>query len=494
VRIAGHVGYRAKIACLERGKISMIQSKLKWVVFSLVAVAVFMSTLDSSIVNIALPVIMADLNIPITQAEWIPMIYLLIVSALLLIFGHISDRHGRRLVYCCGFIGFTVGSLLCALSGSAAILIASRGIQGVGAAMLMACSPAIVVDVFLPQERGRAMGLIGTVVAAGLTVGPVTGGMLLNYFSWRVIFYINLPIGIVSTVAAFLILGRVSPAVGRPSVFDWRGSMLFILACASSIGAISHLTEWGVVAWRFWGLMGLGAAAFIAFYRVEKQIDDPIMAPALLKHRMFLAPAAAALVLYLSLFMMIFIMPFYLMHPAGFSTQKAGLLMVTPFACLFVVSPVSGALYDRIGSRVLCTVGMAILALSLYWLAMLDARASMGQIIGRLALMGAGTAIFTSPNSAAIMNAAPMQYRGAAAAAVATARNMGMVIGVAAAGLIFNDVFARASGQPAFHGYEVALAPAFMVAYKVTLQTAAGIAVAGAFMAFFRGADTKAAT
>ncbi len=472
----------------------MMQNRLKWVVFSLVAVAVFMSTLDSSIVNIALPVIMADLNIPITLAEWIPMIYLLTVSALLLIFGHISDRHGRRLVYCCGFIGFTAGSLMCALSGSAAMLILSRGIQGVGAAMLMACSPAIVVDVFSPQERGRAMGLIGTVVAAGLTVGPVTGGVLLNYFSWRVIFYINLPIGIISTVAAILILGRVSPAVGRPSAFDWRGSMLFILACATSIGAISHLTDWGLGAWRFWVSIGLGGVAFIAFYQVEKRIQAPILAPALLKQRMFLLPAIAALILYLSLFMMIFIMPFYLMHPAGFSTQQAGLLMVTPFACLFVVSPIAGALYDRIGSRLLCTIGMATLALSLYWLAILDAQASMGQIIGRLALMGVGTATFTSPNSAAIMNASPLQYRGVAAAAVATARNMGMVIGVAAAGLIFNEVFARVSGQPAFHGYEAALAPAFMAAYKVTLQTAAGVAVAGALAAFCRGTDTGAAT
>ena len=159
----------------------------KWLVFSLVAAGVFMSTLDSSIVNIALPVIMADFQVPLTRIEWVPMIYLLTVSSLLLTCGRLSDIRGRRLVYCGGFVIFAAGSLLCGISGGVSWLIASRTLQGVGAAMLMACSPALVVDAFPLAERGRALGMVGMVVAAGLifntTFRNLNGGRDLTIYS-----------------------------------------------------------------------------------------------------------------------------------------------------------------------------------------------------------------------------------------------------------------------------------------------------------------------
>jgi len=178
----------------------------KWLVFSLVAVAVFMSTLDGSIVNVALPVIMQDFNISMNTIEWVVVIYLLTVSALLLPFGSLSDIKGRRWVYCRGFLIFSVGSFFCGIADNSSWLIASRGFQGIGAAMLMACSPALVVDIFPTKERGKALGMVGTVVAAGLTTGPALGGFLIKTFSWNAIFYVNIPIGIVAGAVAFIVL------------------------------------------------------------------------------------------------------------------------------------------------------------------------------------------------------------------------------------------------------------------------------------------------
>ena len=168
----------------------------KWLVLSLVAVGIFMSTLDGSIVNVALPTIMTELGVPLTTVKWVVIIYLLTVSSLLLFFGRLSDLQGRRRVYSRGLAVFSLGSLFCGLSPDVTWLIASRALQGVGAAMIMACTPALVVDVFPLKERGRALGMVGMVVAGGLTMGPALGGILLQFFHWRVIFYINVPVSL----------------------------------------------------------------------------------------------------------------------------------------------------------------------------------------------------------------------------------------------------------------------------------------------------------
>jgi len=178
----------------------------KWVVFGLVATGIFMSTLDGSIVNIALPEIMDSFKVPMTIIEWVVAVYLLIGSALLLSFGRLSDIYGRRVIYSSGLIIFSCGSFFCGAAESAMILITARAFQGLGAALIMACTPAIIVDTFPLKERGRTLGMIGAVVASGLTAGPAIGALILEHFSWRMIFYINIPIGICAALAVFIIL------------------------------------------------------------------------------------------------------------------------------------------------------------------------------------------------------------------------------------------------------------------------------------------------
>ena len=191
-----------------------------WLIFSLVAIGIFMATLDGSIVNIALPSIMTDFEVELATIQWVVMIYLLTVTSLLLSFGRLSDIRGRRIVYSLGLFLFSFGSLFCGLAQSAQWLIISRFFQGLGAAMTMACTPALIVDTFPETERGRALGMMGSVVASGLTAGPVLGGLLIHYFSWRAIFYINIPIGLLTAAAA---VPRAWPVAERALWFEAAG-------------------------------------------------------------------------------------------------------------------------------------------------------------------------------------------------------------------------------------------------------------------------------
>ena len=240
----------------------------KWLIFSLVAVGIFMSTLDGSIVNVALPTIMAELGVPLTTVKWVVVIYLLTISSLLLSFGRLSDMRGRRWVYSRGLAVFSLGSLLCGLSPGALWLIASRALQGVGAAMIMACTPALVVDVFPAAERGRALGMVGTVVAAGLTMGPALGGMLLQFFPWRVIFYINVPVGIAAVLATLRVLKRGSETTSQET-FDWPGSILLAVCFTALLIVLSRSNEWGYTSPQTLALTGVFVVSAIFLIRQE---------------------------------------------------------------------------------------------------------------------------------------------------------------------------------------------------------------------------------
>jgi len=462
----------------------------RWLVFSLVATGVFMSTLDSSIVNIALPVIMASFSVSVAVIEWVPMIYLLTVSSLLLTFGRLSDIYGKRPVYCIGFLIFSLGSLFCALAGGAGALIAARALQGTGAAMLMACSPALVVDAFPPAERGRALGMVGTVVAAGLTTGPALGGLILEHFTWPVIFFINIPIGIAAAAAASQVLKRV-PGTPSKEPLDLAGAVLLICCFSSFLVGFSHCNDWGLTSGPFLTSLAVFLLSAVGLALVETRSRHPIIQPSLLRIRLFALPVLSAVILFGGLFTVTFLMPFYLVHPMAMSMDGVGVILMIPFFFLFFVSPASGALSDRIGSRALCTAGMALLSLSLLLLSRLPPTTTIVDIAWRLSLTGIAIGTFISPNSAAAMSAVPPNRRGIASGAVATARNLGMVIGVALAGLVFNGVFGRLSGGQALSVYRPEMEAAFMQAFRTAMQVGAGVTALGVLAAWLRGRDMR---
>ena len=451
-----------------------------------------MSTLDGSIVNVALPAVMEDLGVHMHTIEWVVVVYLLSVSSLLLPLGRLSDIEGRRWVYCRGFIIFAAGSAFCGLAPGAYYLVAFRAFQGVGAAMLMACSPALVVDTFPPSERGKALGMIGTVVASGLTTGPALGGLLIKTFSWRAIFYVNIPIGIVAAVLAHFILRGGPGDVARKETFDWRGAILMCVSMVSFFLAVVKALDWGLTSGTTLGLVGISALTGLWLAILELRVKHPVFDPSLLKIRLFSLPVVSSAILFAGLFTIVFLMPFYLVNPLGLPIDKAGYTMVIPFVCLFFISPFSGALSDRIGSRWLCTAGMTVLATALFFMSELPASADYWQIAWRLALAGTGVAMFLPPNSSIAMSALPPERRGIASGTVATARNVGMVVGVSQAGLIFNMIYRAESGGANLKAYSPDLEPFFMSGFKGAMLAGTILAVLGIAVAFFRGDDKKA--
>jgi len=463
----------------------------RWLIFFTVAVGVFMSTLDGSIVNIALPTIMAEFGSTLSTVEWVMMVYLLTVSSLLMSFGRLSDIRGRRWVYTRGLIVFSLGSLCCALSVNAVSLIASRAFQGLGAAMIMSCTQAIVVETFPPSQRGKSLGTLGAVVASGLTTGPALGGWILEISSWQTIFYINIPIGLITAFAAGRILkGGVSDVI-RSETFDRAGAVLMSLSTGTFLFVITHGYEWG---YDSIPILCLEVSFFISLTALiwqELHSPMPLFPPSLLKIRLFTLPVLALMILFSGLFTVIFLMPFFLMHPCGFPAGKTGLIMMTPFAFLFVIAPLAGNLSDRIGSRLLCTLGMSILSLSFFFLAKLKPGMPIFSIAWPLAMSGIGVALFTAPNNSLIMGSVPPKYMGIAAGTVATVRNLGMVLGIALAGTIFNSVFHSLSGGETLRNYRTELEPVYMAAFHQAMMAGGMVAGIGILISFIRGSEKK---
>jgi len=460
-----------------------------WLIFFMVAIGIFMATLDGSIVNIALPSIMADLRVPLATIQWVTMIYLLTVTSLLLSFGRLSDIQGRRMVYSLGLCLFSFGSFFCGIAPSAHWLIGARFFQGLGAAMTMACTPALIVDTFPETERGRAIGMMGAVVASGLTAGPVLGGLLIHYFSWRSIFYINVPIGLLTAAGVFFLLKGSKADITRQETFDWPGAVLLAILLGSLLMGITHAYDWGYFSLPTLSLIAISILAATCLIYVETRVKHPILSRSLFAIRLFSMPIIAAVILFVCLFALVFLMPFYLIHPGGYPVNVVGGIMACIFISLFVVSPFSGALYDRIGSRLLCTLAMAIISCSLFSLSTIPANASLFSIIWRLSLAGIGTALFIPPNSAAAFSAVSPESRGVASATVAAARNLGMVLGVAIAGAIFNSVFYTLSNGLSLKEYHPSLEGIFMESFHIVMLAGGFIAILGMIIAFLRGPE-----
>jgi MFS family permease len=334
--------------------------------------------------------------------------------------------------------------------------------------------------------------MMATVVASGLTIGPALGGMLIHLFSWRVIFYINIPIGIVTAVLIARMLRGTQADVTAEESFDWIGAVLLTLSMVCFLLAATHGYNWGYFSLRTLFLLGISVLSTAVFIRIETKIPHPVVQPSLFAIRLFTLPILSGVTLFVSLFTVVFLMPFYLIYPCGYAIDQVGLFMVVPFVFLFFVSPLAGSLYDRVGSRMLCTVGMTILAVALFSLSGISCAETPLPIVWRLALVGLGTAIFLPPNSSAAMTAVPPDRRGIASSTVAAARNFGMVMGVALAGAMFNTCFNMFSGGLSLKVYRPELSPVFMSSFRYAMGAGGVVAMIGAVLAFLRGPDPGA--
>ena len=406
----------------------------KWLILTSVSLGSLMATLDGSIVNIALPAIETDFRIGLNSVEWVVVAYLLVVGSLLLPFGRLGEVLTFKRVYLAGFAIFTLASVCCGASPNAAMLVAFRVFQGVGAAMLMAMGPAIVAHTFQDHERGRALGLNGVSVAIGLSLGPALGGILTQVATWRAIFLINLPIGLLAILWAARVLPSEKP--GKDQSFDVKGAALSGIALFALLLALSDGQEWGwtspVVVGLFIAFVVLGAA----FLRVERRSIQPMIDLALFKIRPFSAGLASVVVAFAGLFTATFLLPFLLAQGRGFSPIEAGLLLTPVPITMALVAPISGAASDRFGPRVLASTGMALMALSLVSLTQLPVDFALPDLVWRLVLLGVGQGMFMSPNSSAVLGSVPRPRIGTASGTLAQMRVNGQAVGIALSGAI----------------------------------------------------------
>ena len=415
----------------------------RWVLVT-IGIGTFMSALDGSVVNTLLPVLGRELGTDVAGVEWVTTIYLLVISGLLLSVGRAGDLFGHRRLYFAGFVLFVLGSALCGLAGSAHALVALRAVQALGAAMLMATAPAILTRSFPAGQRGRALGALGTFTYLGLTVGPSLGGWLAGAFGWRSVFYINIPIGVLAIALALRAIAD-DRVTRRGERFDFVGAALFTAGLVALLVALNQGHAWG---WSSPAAVALLAAAtllLVAFVRLERRQSSPMLDLSLFRSRVFSASVASALLNYACVYAVLFVLPFLLIDGRGLSAQQAGLVLTAQPIVMAIVAPLSGSLSDRVGSRGPATLGMLLLTAGLVCLGLLVPHGALWAIAAALALVGLGVGMFVSPNNSALMGAAPRHRQGIASGVLATARNVGMVLGVGFAGAVFTTVVARAA-------------------------------------------------
>lgn len=395
----------------------------------------FMSPFDGTVANVALPSIARSLSTGVDASEWVLLSYLLATASTLTLFGRLGDSIGGKPVYVTGFAVFGLSSLACAFSPNLWFLVGARAMQGVGAAMLMATSLAIITQAFPAKERGRAIGMNGAAVAAGLTSGPIVGGFIVAVAHWHWIFLINVPVSIAGLFVAARVI-RTHP--GDRQRFDFIGSGLISGSLFCICLALSRAHVWGWSSAATIALLAGGCAAFALFLIVERRTPAPTVDLTMFRNRRFAFSVIAACLYFCASYCVVFTVPLSAQVALHLQPLQAGLLLVPISMLNVVIAPVAGMLSDRIPARYISTAGALVFAGGAAAMALLlPPSPSPWSIAAVVGIAGLGSSVFTQPNNSAIMGSAPENRRGIAAGVLATARTSGQVLGVAAAGAIY---------------------------------------------------------
>ena len=427
-----------------------------WYVVGTVCIGAFLALLDASIINMIMPTLHKDLNAPLSSVVWVAIAYLLTVTGLMVTFGRLADAVGRGRMYNLGFVVFIVGSALCGMAPSLAMLVVFRVLQGVGAAMLQTNSVALITQTTPPEKRGRSLGVQGAAQALGLAAGPTIGGLVVQYFGWRWFFYLSVPFGLLGALLAFLILPLERHKVELS--FDYLGAFLFATVASLFLYTLTKGNDWGWGSELFLGMLFLSAVLFAAFYFWEKHSRDPLIDFTMFHNRTFTAGNISGMLSYVVLYGAMFLLPFYLEWVRMFQPSQVGLILTPIPLAIGVLAPFSGRLSDRLGSRGLSSVGMGCASAACLALSLLSPRASYLEILAVLLLLGVGLGLFTPPNNSAIMGAAPRDKLSVAGGILNMARALGMSLGVAVAGAVFawGISFYRLAGLTGAREYDLA--------------------------------------
>jgi EmrB/QacA subfamily drug resistance transporter len=406
-------------------------------IIAIVAITSFMGTFLISSVNIALPAIEKSFGLDAVSLSWVVTSFLLATAMFLLPIGRWGDLTGIRRFFKLGVIIFTLSSLVCGIAGSGFWFILFRYIQGVGAALTNTTGPAILVSAFLPQYRGRVLGISVSAVYLGLAFGPFVGGLLTQYTGWRSIFYMASVLGVLTSVITFLFLGKDEslPVEGRK--IDLKGTLFYMIGLVALVYGASHIP-----ALTGWLMMGGGVMALVVFWLLENKSALPVIDTKLFTHnRLFAYSNLAALINYSATSAIVFFLSLYLQKVQGLSPRNAGAILVAQPIMMAFFSPVAGRLSDRLQPRYFTTIGMTMCTLGLASLAFLSASTSIWIIVLILTWVGLGFALFSSPNMSTIMSSVNKSQYGLASGSAASMRVIGQIISMTITTLFFAGMF-----------------------------------------------------
>jgi EmrB/QacA subfamily drug resistance transporter len=429
------------------------------VVLLVATIASFLFPFLLSAVNIALPSIGKELSLDTVTLGWIATAYLLSSATFLVPFGRIADIYGRKKIFTWGIVIFTLSSLFSGMASSATMLISCRVFQGFGGAMLAGTAIALLITVFPANERGKVLGINVAATYIGLSLGPVLGGVLTHNLGWRSIFFLSALLGLaVIGIVLWKLKGEWTGAKGER--FDFAGSVIYVLGLVALVYGFTLLPAMSGVGLIIGGIIGLSA-----FARWEVRTKSPVLDISLFKNsKAFTLSNVAALINYSATFAVSFLISLYLQYLKGFNPESAGLILVAMPAMQAIFSPLAGRLSDRIEPRLIASAGMVLTTIGLTIFIFVNAQTPLNLIIGNLILMGFGFALFSSPNTNAVMSSAPNTAYGVASATLATMRQVGMVLSMGIAMLMFTLYIGRVQITPEYYSlFQQSMKTAFII-------------------------------
>lgn len=445
----------------------------KWLVMAAVAMSTFLATIDGSIVNVALPTLVTELDTLFPVAQWVILAYLLIQTTLMPGVGRLGDMLGKKRIYSAGVAVFTLSSVLCGLAPTVYWLIAARAAQAVGSAMALGLGMAIVTEAFPPAERGKALGLNGTFVSIGIVLGPTVGGLILDVASWHWIFFVNLPIGLMGLALAWRYIPDTRPA-GRQR-FDFAGAITLFISLLALLLALTLGQRFGFGDGRILALFALWLLFLLLFLWVEWHHPQPLIDLRLFRRRRFSLGLLTGSLAFVAIAGATLLLPFYLQLMRGYNTRQVGLMMALIPLFLGVVAPLAGAASDRYGARRITAVGLFIAALGYGAMSQLGPETSLLAYALAVTPLGLGMGLFQSPNNSAIMGSAPPERLGVASGLLGLSRTLGQTSGIAIFGALWAGWVLLYAAAPLPGGATTAPLPAQLAALSHTFLAMMGL-------------------
>lgn len=433
------------------------------------------SSLYNTMVSVALPDMARVFDLDLTIVQWVLLVYLLTNSSTIAISGRLADLFGTRRIYRLGLMVFCLGGIACAAAPSFPVLVGSRIVQAFGTGMFVVSVPAIVTAAFPDRQRGRVLGLYGTAVYLGQSIGPLLGGLLTEVSGWRGVFAGTVLIAAVALALAYRYV-PVERARGQPRGFDLPGSLTYITTLVPILLALSRAQQWGGTSAAVLGLLALGAGSAALFLLVEWRATSPVVDLRLFSSRYFALSAVAVVTMFVSQYPVVFLMPFYLVQARGISPGMAGLLLTALPVSMVLVAPLAGMLSDRLGPTIPAAVGVGTVGLALVLLAQLGPASSYLYIVLSLALIGVGTGLGDIANNSAIMGAVSPSQRGMASGTIGTSRYIGQALGVAIASAVFTLRAGQDGPSGSWSGFTAAfLTMSFVAAVSASISLGRGL-------------------